>query len=448
MDKLTPILNIFSELNIKTIGNYIEKITDLYLKPVKVWRSVLSGKKDSINVFIFYLLFYGVNIFLFTPDVLYVTKFILLNLLVNLQPFLILSIPFLFFIKLWKIKIKFNRLFRITFIFWLQIFPFVFVPIVIAEKCGVESAFIISNNAIVLVDLLLIFVIPLLTKISIFKKIIWIIANYFVLNFFIILFGYLYENFPDIKTIRDKIETKSPRDEFLSFESLYKDSDLKISDRYYILYYKTSDFKVFSTQFATSFLLDTIIEKNKSIIRKADLKINDLLEKGDTSKAYIKNLERKPFNGLDALVKIKLDKDELISRKMLDQYRDSFNDTFDHDLKLTDSLRSFAKFKGNKELFGKFHKLLFTYNEIYTDTSYIIKIVKTLKNTNFYEFNVDDGSKLMLINIDRNKDNKVITDIKADLIKNYKKILIHFEMSTLAHRYIYSPVYYMRNKKR
>jgi len=448
MDKLNSILNIFSELNITAISNYIEKITDLYFRPVKVWRKVLSDEKDSINVFIFYILFYGAVIYLFSPDILYVIKFILIQLLVNLQPFLVLSIPFLFFTQLWKKKIKFSRLFRITFIFWLQIFPFVFIPIAIAEECGVESPFIISDNVVVLIDLLLIFVIPLLTKISNLRKTVWIITNYIVLNLFVILSTYIYGNFPDIQTIRNKIETKSPMDEFYSFESMYKDSDLYISDRYFILYYKPSNYKVYSTQYATLFLLDTIMGNNKRILRNAESKLTNLLEKGDTSKAYIKKVEEKPFNNLAISIKIKLDNDELISRKMLNQYREKYNKMFYHDLKLTDSLKSFAKFKGNKELFGKFHKLLYTYDKIYTDGSYGEKIVKTLKKGEFYDLYVDDGSKLVIIDIHKNKNNKVITDIKADLNKSYQKILDRFGMSTISHRYLYFPTHLLFKNKR
>jgi hypothetical protein len=441
MEILNSVLNFISEVNIKTIVAHTEKITDLYFKPVKIWKKILSNQKQSATDFTFYIIAYGLILYLFSPDLHYVLKFILLQLLANLQPFLIVFIPFLFFRWLYKRDVKANRLFRITFIYSLQVFPFVFFPMLIAQKYGVESPYIIVENSVFLSEILLIIVVPLLMQISILKKVIWILTNYLFMILFFLFAGYIYNNIPDVELVRSKIEWESPMREFLEFEDNYKDSDLYMSDIFYIIYYKNSNGKKeVVPQFATLNLLDKLAENQSHILYNAKIKTNRLVYDNDTTGARITSIKSNSIYSDSVKIHVKINSDELFSKKTFDSLRVIYDKTFYYDLKYTDSLKAYAKFKENRKLFGLFHDYLLIFDSIYKSPSFVKKISQYTDSSK--KVYTDNHGVILVYDLVKTKNNGLIRNKKLKLINQYDKVSNTFRNYFIIKKYLYFPLYF------
>ena len=436
MDQIQSIINFLSENNLKKLSFQVEKITDLYLKPLKVWKKILNQQKTSINLFLFYVFVYGLTLFIFSPDIYFVVKFIMLQLIVTIQPFLISLLPFLFYTWIWKINIKANRLFRMAFIYTLQIFPFVSIPMLVADKYGIESPYIISENAFVFTDILLIIIIPLLINISAIKKIIWIVTNYTFLLLFINFASYFYSNFPDAEIVRSKLEWETPMNEYLDFENNYKDSDLKMGDGYLLIYVNNNSLQ-FYPQYSTFPLLNKLIENQVKIRDNIKVKTYKLLQNNDTTGAVITDLKFKTFKSDQLKIHIKLKKEELFPKKTLDSLKNNYDKIFYYDLKYTDSLKSFGKFRENKRLFKLFYKNLNTYDSIYSNSKIITNIVKTQHFQ--YKIHLDDDGIIYIYDLISTKEYKIIKENRHKLKIQYQKVLDNFTKCSFLRRYLYFP---------
>ncbi|WP_433811571.1 hypothetical protein [Flavobacterium johnsoniae] len=333
-----------------------------------------------------------------------------------------------------------------TFIYSLQTFPFIFFPLLIAEKFGVEFPFVISENASAVTDILLLTVIPILVNISFWKKILWILTNYI----FLLLFCYfqslvLVEN-PEIKLVQDKIEYPTPLAEFREFESKYKDSDLLMSDRFFLIYYKrTETEKRVYPQFCSLPLLDKIVENENKILKEAQLKTKRLFNDNDTTGAVLKEVKFKTFTSDQFKIRIKLDKNELFHKSTLDSFRHSYNKIYYADLKLTDSFMKHAKFKENRKLFKLYNQNLKLFDSIYTSEKFVHRMIY---ETKYYgKVDVNDGGIILLYEYSASTKNNFIRLQKKRLLSQNDKILNNFENYIFIKKYLYFPFFYFGKKE-
>lgn len=435
---MSELLNIFSKSSINTIRSYFEKILVLYVRPRWVWKSILTKNANPLNDFIFYLLFYGLIIYIFTPNVILVVKLVGLQLIGKLQPLLIFLIPFLFFNFIWKQKINLQQIFILLFIFWLQIMPFIFIPIAIADFCEIESPYIIAHNAFSILDIMMIVIVPLTLNISILKKIIWIFTNYLFINIFFLINPLIHEFYPDLGIMRAKLEMNAPQKEFLSYEYVYKDSDKYLVANYLtVLLKKDSTVINVSTQYTTVFLVDKMLEHKVKVKNRAQFKLDDLIYRGDSSKVVLKDIKYKKDKSVNANLWIKLDPDEFIKVKTLDSLRNTYNDIFYPDLKLMDSLKGSSKYKGNKKLFTMFFNYLELFDKIYTDDKFLKSVVFRLKPVE--QMSIDDGRFLLVYDIHKTEEGKKLLKAQKQLGKQYDKVLKQFDNSYIIHHYLYYP---------
>ena len=339
MSETNFFFNLFSDDSLKKIGVYFYKFIDLFFKPVQTWKSIINYRKNSLEIFIFYILIYLVMLFLLVDDILLSFRYLILTLIVILQPFLIMLIPFLIFRKVWNKKIKINRLYRLFVVFNIQIFPLIYLPILVYKKFEVETAFIISDNAITFCDILIIFVLPLLLRLQWWKKFIWIFVNYIFINLFFLTMNYLAIELPDFVYVKKEIEIRSPAKEFEYFIHNYKNSDNYIhQDIFLILNYKNEENKEgWSPQFLTYQVLDALIGKNLEASKRAPTIFEEYYKK---NKQRIDDKSIFLFGGPDSLLKIpfKFKKNELVSINELIELRKNYNKIFFEDKKLMDSL--------------------------------------------------------------------------------------------------------------
>src|SRR5207244_10328956 len=100
-------------------------------------------------------------------------------------------LPFRFFVKYAKKRYSWNILFRFYLVIKLQVIPMILLLVLLYKVTKVESLFILINNFIWLIWLLFVILFPLIYEIRIWRKLIWVFANYVFALAFLLCFGYL-----------------------------------------------------------------------------------------------------------------------------------------------------------------------------------------------------------------------------------------------------------------
>lgn len=253
-----------------------------------------------------------------------------------------------------------------------------------------------------------------------------------------------FKELPDLEYVLDKMDFYTPKKEFLNFEKKYKDSDLYLSDIHFVTYHKKKGDKfIITSQFCTLYMLEKLSEHDKKMNNNTKTKINKLLYENDNSEAEIEEFKVNSFDKADIIFKIKLNKNDLFTRKTLDSLRESFNKKFYYDLKLTDSLMKKATFKENRELFKLFHRNLSLYDSIYTSEKSIKKFIKNPLE----KIDIDDESTLVIYDINSNKENLLLLKDRKELKMKYNNILKNFKKYSFFQKYFYYPIFYKNNTR-
>lgn len=363
MNDFKSLTEFLSKLSISDLGKHFTTISELYTKPIKSWKKIISYRKESYDFFLLFVIYYSVIVFFLISNSKFVIPITILEIVLTLIPFSFLYIPFAFFRKKWNKKIKSNRLFRLLFVLKIQFNILLVGVILLAKWTEMESLYIIIENYIWLILLIFISVFPLLLNLKITQKILWIFTNYVFSQIFFLLLFFIFFKIPDIDLLGKKITLKTPTIENLNFNYDYHLSDLRLNDKYFLVIFNAEKKEVFlsNTQFGTSRLVLDIMEMN---LRNLKNKIR-----------IIDSLKQLPENEIE-LDSFEL-KNEKISKIQLDSLRLEFNKIFYADIKLSDSLTTNAVFKSNKIYYKLINKHLKHYDSIHKSEKLIQTIIKT-----------------------------------------------------------------------
>ena len=114
---------LISKLSVKTIGTHLANYASLYTKPLKTWRKVISNRKDGYDLMILHLIYYCIFLFLIIKNITTTISLVLLEAVITIIPTLVFITPFLLFVKLYKKKIRWTKMFRLFLILKLQFIP-------------------------------------------------------------------------------------------------------------------------------------------------------------------------------------------------------------------------------------------------------------------------------------------------------------------------------------
>lgn len=430
MVDLNFLANIFDKNTINKIGEYIILFIELYTKPLKSWRKIISQRKNSLEYFILSIIFYGVLCYFICWDFRKTIINVFLTLILTLIPFLLLLIPFLIFIKLEKKRIKANRLYRLLVVFEIQLLPFVHLPNLIADWGGIEFPYLISSNFFAIHGLLYVFVLPSIIKVKVWKKMCWFTCNYILVLIYGYTFYKIYNTSSDLTTILEKANYYTPRDEFGKIWANYKKTDWYLDkDVFYIFVTKDNSglVKINNVQFCTTFTSEYIVQTIEEKLNRLPLGyiksiIPDIFSNNDGFE--ICNRLTDYFEYINSSQSFKLiGKKEL---NHLDSLQTEFNKTFYHDIKFMDSIQNNAIYKSNRSYARNVYNYITQFDRIVKDEKYLKKLIES--TTPYYKIKIDNSQYILAYIIDKDVLKYPRKEIENQNIKLHERYNNHYNI--------------------
>jgi len=372
MNEIKLFFDFLSKLTLKDLDFHFTNIVNLYINPVSAWRKLIlnadSGK--TYNLFLLVVIYYSVVIFFLLDNSKFVIPVTILELFLTLIPFSFLIFPFIFFRNRWSKNLKSENLFKLLFVLKIQLGIPLIAFVLLVKWTKMESIYILIDNYTVLILACLVVIPPMILKISLFKKIIWVFTNYIFQMLFMYLLVLIASNISDSDLLTNKIILETPTLEYSDFHSKYNYSDIYIDDKYFleIITVKKNQAYLRNTQFAQSSLILKLMKFDNDDLKKF-VKHLEVLKK--------QNIENTNSDYRKTVINI----------GNMDTLRYRFNNLFYQDLKFTDTLK--AKFKSNSEIFQLHNTLLKFYDSIYKSNQFVNKITtksefSILSNQNNY----------------------------------------------------------------
>lgn len=359
--------SILNKLTIKELGKHLSNYANLFIRPIESWKKSIGLRSQSYDFVILHLVYYTIILLIILRDLYIALPLCLFEVIMTLIPFLIFIIPFKILVNIFKIKLKWLHLFRLFLIIKLQFLPVFILLYEIAIRAESESLYIIVDNFIWLIWLGFIFIMPSILKIKFFQKAIWIFLNY--LSFLVILSTIVtvFSKIDLLGNIGDKLMLITPDKEYSNFNVNSSNSTLFLQDSMYLLIGKEETPQLVTyqeTQFVSlglAILFNNTV-KNRNVIYMIEI---------DSSLCV---LDRNRVSKKDSLLAF-LEIEELTKSK-LDSFRLVTNNMIETDLELTDSLKTKAKFKSNREFFDAQNNFLNDYYNSYSDNKRINKVLE------------------------------------------------------------------------
>lgn len=419
--------DIVSKLNPKEVGIHLDNYAQLYIKPLKIWRKVIGNRKDSYDLIILHLIYYCAFVFFIKKDIVTAIPIVILECVLTIIPLTVFIIPFIFYVKVFKKSYTWNKLFRLLLVLKLQFFPIFIIGILFVDSMRVESLYIFIENFALIIWLSFIVTFPLIIKLGIWRKLLWISTNYVFFVLAVVVFIFVFEKIDNTEKLFKKLSIKTPHSEYLDFElkELYP---LPFNDEYYFTLIEKknkSNYLVKDAQFVSFDLQRSFHYSGTKVLRE---NIRTL--------KYLKNrnykLNKKLMNERYKMYYTKIDTTKLLTLEMLDSLKHSFNLQFYALLKGSKMMKDSAKFESNREYFSVLTEYLQLYERSYTDRDEMNKIINTSK--------IDDVAKLDSSYIG------VMYKIDPEYYSSYKKQLNTME-SKFAERsykstFIFSIIFY------
>jgi len=357
MNDIKSYFDILSKSTIKDIGSHLTNLADLYIKPIKTWKKIISYRKSSYDFFVLIVIYYSIILFFSISNIKYVIPLAILDIVLTIFPFSFLYFPFLFYRKKFGKRIKANRLFRLLFVLKIQLNLIILVLILLYKWALIESVLVLVENFIWIIFLAFISIFPLMMRISFWRKIIWIITNYVFSLIYLILIGVILMVIPDSHLLADKFSLNTPNTEYSEFKYQYEYSDILLDDDYYLINLQRieDNLRIRNTQFTTTRLALKLSQTQLSII-KEEKRILELMVQARKNNVPFEIPENDSIR---------------ITTKYLDSVKEKFQNKFYDDFKLVDSLSKTSAFKSNKKFFTLLHEQLAEYDSLYTATSVI-----------------------------------------------------------------------------
>lgn len=417
MDEIKSFFEFLSKFTLKDLDFHFSNIVNLYTKPISEWKKLIydDDKEKPYSLFSLVIIYYSIIIFFLIDNSKFVIPITVLELFLTLIPFSFLLFPFVFFRNKWCKNLKKENLFKLLFVLKFQ-FNIPLIALILLEKwTKMESVYILIDNYIIILLCSIIIIPPLILKINILKKMVWIITNYIFLMFFLYLIVLLASKVTDSELLENKIAFQTPTLEYDEFHLKYNYSDIFISDKYFISIIAIKNNRAYlrNTQFAENNLVLELMKIDSSDLKKFVKKLR-VLEK--------QNITLTNSDYRKTIIKI----------TYMDTLREKFNKSFYEDLKFTDTVKS--KFKSNKEIYQLHNKLLKFYDSIYKSKEFINKI---LVNDNEFSILSNDSNYIVVYKLNEPKAiqlrNKILT-LKQRFIEreNYSKCLFNIFIKPVA----------------
>ena len=351
MTEIKTLLNFLSKLTIKDIGIHLSNVALLYASPRTSYRKLVKNEYESYRFFILFILYYAFLAYFLVENPKYIIPLTLLEVVLTLFPFSFLIIPFIIFRKKYAPRVKYNGLFRLTFVVKLQFGVFLILAILLARWTRMESIYIFIENYTILLFVPLICALPYALNIKISIKFLWIFLNYLFSLLYLMIFGFIVSSIPDSEFLYEKIAINSPDSNYTIFQINYNLSDLYLSDRFIAF----SDNKGYfiDSQFPSNPAVGEILRVSKLDLEYRKRKVDSLLDKN--TKYWPSGLSEHPF---------------LLSKTKMDSIKLNFNEMFYEDIRLVDSLRKSEPFTSNKMIYNKIFKLLKYHDSIHKSNKF------------------------------------------------------------------------------
>src|SRR5205085_6715566 len=158
--------------------HHLKNYSKLYTNPLSVWRHVIGNRKSGYDLVVLHLIYYSIFLFFIVKDIKIAIPFTILEAAFTILPFLFFIVPFLFFVRVFKKAYKWDKLFRLFIILKLQFIPLFILLNLLNTVLKVEDIYLITDNIIWSLLISFIITFPLVSKIKIWQKILWLFGNY------------------------------------------------------------------------------------------------------------------------------------------------------------------------------------------------------------------------------------------------------------------------------
>jgi hypothetical protein len=198
----------------KQLGVHLYRYSDLFIRPVFVWRKIISYRKDGYDLFVLHLIYFTIILFFVLGDMQLAIPMVALEVIVTIIPLSFFLLPFLFYTRIFRKKIRWNRLFHLFMIFKLQTIPILIILQLLIKWSNAEFFFLIIENLLCLIWILCIVVLPLLLTLKFWQRILWILTNYVTFLIFYLLIWFATIKLPELERLLHKLRVSSPSIEF------------------------------------------------------------------------------------------------------------------------------------------------------------------------------------------------------------------------------------------
>lgn len=416
---------ILLKLTPAEIGNHIKTYLSLYLHPHKSWKKAISPRKDSFNFIVLHLIYYTVVLFIFMQNIFSAIQLVLVETVITLIPLSIFVIPFLLFTNIYKKKLHWSKLYRLILIIKLQFIPLFVILLLIAKKGNIESPYLIIDNLLYILWIVMIIITPVIIKLKYWQKAVWIFTNYisFLLGFLLIGFV-LNQLFNDKQIIKSKLYM-SPMMEYFYFQNQSSFfSEYVQDDKYLIIITKNNGSFYSKSQFVTK---ELELEFLKNSIDNNILKLYkyDSTKCINEGKIFTRDKYFKRDKNLVKLTQHKLDSFNTVAKKDLNT-----------DLNLSFEMKNLARYSINREYFNAYYDYLKSYKNIFIDSCGCTKL-KILKSNKVYDYlMIDENRKAIIFQID----SIYLEPFKSKMIKEKYHIEKTYKISGFLFQLLFYPL--------
>lgn len=362
-----------SKLTLKELGSHLGNYADLYAKPIKVWKKIISNRSEGYNLLILHLIYYSIFLFFVIKEITLAIPIAILEVAITIIPLLLFLTPFLFFVKVFKKQYKWTKLFRLFLIIKFQFIPIFILLYLLVKYLKIENLYLLTDNFIWIIWIAFIIVFPIIINLQFWRKLIWIISNYVFFLLGLSLIAYSFDKVDGSGKIFEKLSIESPNTEYSNFEMKGLYSPLLFIDTLYFVHIKAKNdttLQVYKTQFVSfdlcnSFLQSKIKKLNSDIQLLDSLTILHNKRYNDTIPIHNKNVSSINNN------------DRKLTIPYLDTLKSELDKKFNLLLTETRKLKDSAMFESNRHYFLALSNYLEAYQNSYIDRVEMSKIVNT-----------------------------------------------------------------------
>lgn len=404
---------ILNKLTIKELGNHISNYINLYIKPIDSWKKAAASGNSGFDFVILHLVYFTLLILLIIKDLYLAIPLCIIEIIITLVPLIIFIFPYKISAFLFKKELNWKQLFRLLLVIKLQTIPIFFILHKFANYTQSEDLFILVDNFIWIIWIGFIAIFPIVSNLKFSQKIILLILNYTSFISFFLLSITLFSNINVFGKLGDDIMLLTPDKEYSNNNINSSNSNLFIQDSLYLLIGEQNNQKnliIKKTQFVD---LQLSIYYNKTVRNKS---IKNIIELD----SIICSKDNSRISKKDSLQTLYYK--EEINKRVLDSLRNKLTSNIENDLKLTDSLKKYAKFKSNRNYYKALNLYLTDYNKSYIDNNRISEVLKIIEKKEYLK--IDNGEYLIMLNINESaydKFKKPYLELKEKLEIRAKK---------------------------